>query len=97
MSWLTWTYPVAEVALLVTAGVLLRAPRAAAYELTDPHEAAYLRDGHHGTVVVALVALHLRGTVDAGAHRTARISGPLQGLAQPLQLAVHKALYRPAG
>ncbi|WP_431968508.1 TIGR04222 domain-containing membrane protein [Actinacidiphila sp. bgisy160] len=83
--------------LIVTAGALLRAPGTAAGEVTDPYEAAYLRDGRRGAVVVALVALHLRGTVDAGAHRTARISGPLQGLSHPLQLAVYEALYRPTG
>ncbi|MFE0633280.1 TIGR04222 domain-containing membrane protein [Streptomyces sp. NPDC058864] len=97
MSWLAWTYPLTAMGLILTAGALLRAPGAAAEEVTDPYEAAYLRDGSRGAVVVALVALHLRGTVDAGAHRTARISGPLQGLAHPLQLAVYQTLYRPAG
>ncbi|MEU4094341.1 TIGR04222 domain-containing membrane protein [Streptomyces sp. NPDC026673] len=97
MSWLTWTYPATATAALLVAAALLRAPRAADDEVTDPYEAAYLRDGRRGAVVVALVALHLRGTVDAGPRGTARISGPARDLSQPLQRAVYEALYRPSG
>ncbi|MFF3564153.1 TIGR04222 domain-containing membrane protein [Streptomyces sp. NPDC002574] len=97
MSWLAWTCSAAAVGLLAAAAVLLRAPRASLDEVTDPYEAAYLRDGPRGAATVALLALHLRGTVDAGPHGTARISGAMAGLSHPLQLAVYKALYRPSG
>ncbi|MFJ4848049.1 MULTISPECIES: TIGR04222 domain-containing membrane protein [unclassified Streptomyces] len=97
MSWLAWTCSGIAVGLLAAAAVLLRAPRASLDEVTDPYEAAYLRDGPRGAATVALLALHLRGTVDAGPHGTARISGAMAGLSHPLQLAVYKALYRPSG
>ncbi|MFD3454142.1 TIGR04222 domain-containing membrane protein [Streptomyces sp. NPDC058691] len=97
IAWLAWTCSAVAVGLLAAAAVLLRAPRASLDEVTDPYEAAYLRDGPRGAATVALLALHLRGTVDAGPHGTARISGAMAGLSHPLQLAVYKALYRPSG
>ncbi|MGW3241402.1 TIGR04222 domain-containing membrane protein [Streptomyces sp. NPDC001070] len=97
MSWLAWTYLAIATGVLAVAAALLRTPRATADELTDPYAAAYLRDGRRGAVTVALIALHLRGTVDAGPPGTARITGPMQGVSQPLQLAVYGALYRPSG
>ncbi|POX44940.1 TIGR04222 domain-containing membrane protein [Streptomyces sp. Ru71] len=65
-----------------------------------PHEAALLRAGARAAVTVAVVALHLRGTVDAGRPGTLRRSGTAADATvfrHPLEKAVRTALYRPAG
>ncbi|MFF7334440.1 TIGR04222 domain-containing membrane protein [Streptomyces sp. NPDC008150] len=65
-----------------------------------PHEVAHLRGGPRAAVVVALVALHLRGAVKAGRGGTLRTSAASASHGEhsvPLEKAVHAALYRPAG
>ncbi|MFK4145463.1 TIGR04222 domain-containing membrane protein [Streptomyces sp. NPDC004065] len=64
-----------------------------------PHQIAMLRGGRRAAVKVAVLALHLRGSVGAGPGGTARTTGPV-GDARDLPAltrAVHSALYRPAG
>lgn len=70
----------------------------------QPHEVALLRDGPRAAVTVALVALHLRGAVEAGRPgrlRTSVTSTEAAGQASPplppLAEAVRTALQRPAG
>jgi hypothetical protein len=65
-----------------------------------PHEVAQLRGGARAAVVVAVVALHLRGTVKAGRGGTLRTSAASRGHGEhpaPFERAVHTALYRPSG
>ncbi|MFJ9833906.1 TIGR04222 domain-containing membrane protein [Streptomyces sp. NPDC101169] len=65
----------------------------------DPCAVALLRGGDRAAVTVAVVALHLRGTVDAGRPGTLRRTGPGDAAAfrHPLEKAVRTGLYRPAG
>ncbi|MFF9819167.1 TIGR04222 domain-containing membrane protein [Streptomyces sp. NPDC014006] len=65
-----------------------------------PYEAALVRAGPRAAVTVSVVALHLRGIVDAGRPGTVRRNGRAGDAAavrHPLEKAVRTALYRPAG
>jgi len=64
----------------------------------EPHEIALLRGGPRAAVTVAVLALHLRGAVEAGRRGTMRTAGATGAPPPPpLTKAVHAALYRPAG
>ncbi|MFE3635667.1 TIGR04222 domain-containing membrane protein [Streptomyces sp. NPDC059168] len=65
----------------------------------DPYAIALLRGGDRAAVTVAVLALHLRGAVDAGRPGTVRRTGPRAAGAvrHPLEKAVRTGLYRPAG
>lgn len=70
----------------------------------QPHEVALLRGGPRAAVTVAVVALHLRGAVEAGRPGRLRTSGASTEAAgqappplPPLAEAVYAALGRPAG
>ncbi|MEU0032666.1 TIGR04222 domain-containing membrane protein [Streptomyces sp. NPDC006333] len=73
-------------------------------EEPDPYAVALVRGGPRGAVTVAVLALRLRGAVEAGRPGTMRTSraialaeNPLERVAHPLERAVHGSLYRPAG
>ncbi|MFC9912784.1 TIGR04222 domain-containing membrane protein [Streptomyces sp. NPDC059862] len=67
----------------------------------EPHEIALLRGGPRAAVTVAVLALHLRGIVEAGRPGTLRKATPPGADApaplHPLEKAVRVGLYRPAG
>ncbi|MEW2256480.1 TIGR04222 domain-containing membrane protein [Streptomyces sp. NPDC047869] len=65
----------------------------------DPCAIALLRGGDRAAVTVAVLALHLRGAVDAGRPGTLRRTGTGDAGAfrHPLEKAVRTGLYRPAG
>jgi uncharacterized membrane protein YgcG len=69
----------------------------------EPHEVALLRGGPRAAVTVAVVALHLRGAVEAGRPGTLRKAGMSAAAGgapphrHPLEKAVRVGLYRPAG
>ncbi|MEU2551527.1 TIGR04222 domain-containing membrane protein [Streptomyces sp. NPDC013313] len=65
----------------------------------DPCAIALLRGGDRAAVTVAVLALHLRGAVDAGRPGTLRRTGAADAGAfrHPLEKAVRTGLYRPAG
>ncbi|MER5214285.1 TIGR04222 domain-containing membrane protein [Streptomyces sp. NPDC002838] len=70
----------------------------------EPYEVALLRGGPRAAVTVAVVALHLRGAVEAGRPGTLRKTGAASAAAgdapphrHPLEKAVRVGLYRPAG
>ncbi|MFF8950579.1 TIGR04222 domain-containing membrane protein [Streptomyces sp. NPDC014940] len=64
----------------------------------DPCAIALLRGGDRAAVTVAVLALHLRGAVDAGRPGTLRRTGAADAGAfrHPLEKAVRTGLYRPA-
>ncbi|MEV6804687.1 TIGR04222 domain-containing membrane protein [Streptomyces sp. NPDC051132] len=65
----------------------------------DPCAVALLRGGDRAAVTVAVLALHLRGAVEAGRPGTLRktATGGAAPLGHPLEKAVRTGLYRPAG
>ncbi|MBJ6641001.1 TIGR04222 domain-containing membrane protein [Streptomyces sp. DHE7-1] len=65
----------------------------------EPCAIALLRGGDRAAVTVAVLALHLRGAVDAGRPGTVRRTGAGNAGAfrHPLEKAVRTGLYRPAG
>ncbi|MFE9093283.1 TIGR04222 domain-containing membrane protein [Streptomyces sp. NPDC007264] len=66
----------------------------------EPHDIAFLRGGPRAAVTVAVLALHLRGAVEAGRAGTLRTTRAPSGAGRALPAlpkAVHSALYRPAG
>ncbi|WP_445282782.1 TIGR04222 domain-containing membrane protein [Streptomyces sp. DSM 118148] len=65
----------------------------------DPCAIALLRGGDRAAVTVAVLALHLRGAVDAGRPGTLRRTGAGDAATfrHPLEKAVRTGLYRPAG
>ncbi|MFF4832797.1 TIGR04222 domain-containing membrane protein [Streptomyces sp. NPDC001315] len=73
----------------------------------EPHEIALLRGGPRAAVTVAIVALHLRGAVEAGRPGTMRVSGagdadagqppPSRTHPEGLEKAVLESLHEPAG
>ncbi|GCB44910.1 TIGR04222 domain-containing membrane protein [Streptomyces sp. NL15-2K] len=70
----------------------------------EPYEVALLRGGPRAAVTVAVVALHLRGAVEAGRPGTLRKTGAASSATgdapphrHPLEKAVRVGLYRPAG
>ncbi|MEU1528833.1 TIGR04222 domain-containing membrane protein [Streptomyces fagopyri] len=73
-------------------------------EEPDPYAVALVRGGPRAAVTVAVLALRLRGVVEAGRPGTMRTSRapaptehPPERSAHPLERAVHASLYRPAG
>ncbi|MFJ8003953.1 TIGR04222 domain-containing membrane protein [Streptomyces fagopyri] len=73
-------------------------------EEPDPYAVALVRGGPRAAVTVAVLALRLRGAVEAGRPGTMRTSQapaptehPPARSAHPLERAVHASLYRPAG
>ncbi|QFZ78664.1 TIGR04222 domain-containing membrane protein [Streptomyces fagopyri] len=73
-------------------------------EEPDPYAVALVRVGPRAAVTVAVLALRLRGAVEAGRPGTMRTSRapaptghPPERSAHPLERAVHASLYRPAG
>ncbi|MFD8419536.1 TIGR04222 domain-containing membrane protein [Streptomyces sp. NPDC059466] len=73
-------------------------------EEPDPYAVALVRGGPRAAVTVAVLALRLRGVVEAGRPGTMRTSRapahadhPADRAAHPLERAVHASLYRPAG
>ncbi|MGQ4416775.1 TIGR04222 domain-containing membrane protein [Streptomyces sp. SAS_269] len=67
--------------------------------MPDPCAIALLRGGDRAAVTVAVLALHLRGAVDAGRPGTLRRTGTGDAATfrHPLEKAVRTGLYRPAG
>ncbi|MGV9754706.1 TIGR04222 domain-containing membrane protein [Streptomyces tricolor] len=65
----------------------------------DPCAVALLRGGDRAAVTVAVLALHLRGAVEAGRPGTLRKTGTggAEPFRHPLEKAVRTGLYRPAG
>ncbi|MFE3262795.1 TIGR04222 domain-containing membrane protein [Streptomyces sp. NPDC059215] len=70
----------------------------------DPYTVALVRGGPRAAVTVAVLALRLRGAVEAGRPGTVRTSRvtpsrehPSARTAHPLERAVRASLYRPAG
>lgn len=68
----------------------------------EPHEVALLRGGPRAAVTVAVVALHLRGAVEAGRPGTLIKAGSADppdppAYRHPLEKAIRVGLYRPAG
>lgn len=65
----------------------------------DPCAVALLRGGDRAAITVAVLALHLRGAVEAGRPGTLRRTGAggTEPFRHPLEKAVRTGLYRPAG
>ncbi|UFR01526.1 TIGR04222 domain-containing membrane protein [Streptomyces sp. Go40/10] len=65
----------------------------------DPCAVALLRGGDRAAITVAVLALHLRGAVEAGRPGTLRRAGTggADACRHPLEKAVRTGLYRPAG
>ncbi|MFF5532283.1 TIGR04222 domain-containing membrane protein [Streptomyces cinerochromogenes] len=65
----------------------------------DPYAVALLRGGDRAAITVAVLALHLRGAVEAGRPGTLRRTGAggAEAYRHPLEKAVRTGLYRPAG
>lgn len=73
-------------------------------EEPDPYAVALVRGGPRAAVTVAVLALRLRGAVEAnrpGTMRTSQAPAPTEHPPErsvhPLERAVHASLYRPAG
>ncbi|NWF26536.1 TIGR04222 domain-containing membrane protein [Streptomyces sp. PKU-EA00015] len=94
-----WWFTGAACVVLAAAAVLLRAgtPGPDATIAPGPQSVALLRGGRRAAVTVALVALQQRGVVTSGRRGTVRIDGWAAAVRDPLQLAVHTSLRRPAG
>ncbi|MGW0774051.1 TIGR04222 domain-containing membrane protein [Streptomyces sp. NPDC002835] len=81
---------------LVAAALLLRTREPAPDDTPDAQTVALLRGGPQAAVTVALVALQQRGVVTDGRQGTVRTDGWATAIREPLQLAVHTSLRRPA-
>ncbi|MEW2631366.1 TIGR04222 domain-containing membrane protein [Streptomyces sp. NPDC048389] len=81
---------------LVAAALLLRSREPAPGDTPDAQTVALLRGGPEAAVTVALVALQQHGVVTDGRPGTVRTNGWATAIREPLQLAVHTTLRRPA-